>query len=99
MNDRGHRATGRREDEIVHSSREAGLYVPRAIDVLVGHEGWPTRAGGVPVEAILEEWFVTDAWWSGTPVRRRYFELILLGGINLTVFCDLNSDRWFAQRV
>lgn len=98
MNNREHRTTGRREGQVVRSSREVSLYTPRAIGVSVGHEGRPTRAGGVPVEAILEEWFVTDAWWSGTPVRRRYFELILLGGANLTVFCDLDSDRWFAQR-
>lgn len=74
------------------------LYDPRQIDVIIGSEGEPTRARDIPVETVLEEWLVVDAWWSGRPVRRRYFELVLEGGSNLTVFCDLASGRWFLQR-
>lgn len=74
------------------------LYDPRQIHVIVGSEEEPTSVRDIPVETVLEEWLVVDAWWSGRPVRRRYFELVLEGGSNLTVFCDLNSGRWFLQR-
>jgi hypothetical protein len=54
--------------------------------------------GSLPVEAMLEDWVVEDRWWSGKPVRRRYFELVLAGGRNVVVFKDLVGGRWFAQR-
>jgi hypothetical protein len=78
--------------------RGVGLYTPQAIDVTGDEEGLPTGVNGVGVETALEDWLVTDAWWSGRPVRRRYFELVLEGGSNITVFRDLNSGDWFSQR-
>jgi hypothetical protein len=58
----------------------------------------PERVGRVPVEALLEDWVVEDRWWTGRPVRRRYFELVLVDGRNVVVFRDLIAGRWFAQR-
>jgi hypothetical protein len=58
----------------------------------------PALVGTLPVEAMLEEWFVEDRWWTGRPVRRRYFELVLAGGRNAVVFKDLVGGQWFAQR-
>jgi hypothetical protein len=78
--------------------RGVKLYTPRAIEVTADEEGLPTRAAGVSVDVIREEWLLVDEWWTGVPVRRRYFELALLDGRNMTVFCDLGSGRWFAQR-
>jgi hypothetical protein len=50
------------------------------------------------VEAVSEEWVVEDRWWTGRPLRRRYFELVLADGRNAVVFFDLVGGRWFAQR-
>jgi hypothetical protein len=58
----------------------------------------PAGVGALTVEAVLEEWFVEDRWWTGQPVRRRYFELVLVNGRNVVVFKDLVGGRWFAQR-
>ena len=47
---------------------------------------------------MREEWLVEDRWWTGRPLRRRYLELVTADGADRVVFCDLESERWFAQR-
>ena len=74
------------------------LATPRPVAVRAGDRGVPTMVGRLPVEAMLEDWVVEDRWWSGRPVRRRYFELVLVNGRNVVVFKDLVGGRWFAQR-
>jgi hypothetical protein len=74
------------------------LATPRPVDVVSGDRGVPARVGRLAVEAMLEEWVVEDRWWTGRPVRRRYFELVLAGGRNAVVFRDLIGGRWYAQR-
>ena len=74
------------------------LSTPRPVAVVAGDRGVPARVGRLPVEALLEEWVVEDRWWTGRPVRRRYFELVLAGGRNAVVFRDLIGGSWFAQR-
>ena len=74
------------------------LGAPRKIVVCAGPDGMPTDVAGVPVEAVREDWVVEDRWWTGRPVRRRYFELVLGDGRDVTVFCVLGLGRWFSQR-
>ena len=50
------------------------------------------------VDSVREEWVVEDRWWTGRPVRRRYFELVLADGRNVVVFRDLVAGGWFSQR-
>ena len=50
------------------------------------------------MDAVAEEWVVEDRWWTGRPLRRRYFELVLAGGRNVVVFLDLGGGGWFEQR-
>jgi len=50
------------------------------------------------VDSVKEEWLVEDRWWTGTPLRRRYFELVLEDGRNAVVFNDLVAGGWFEQR-
>jgi hypothetical protein len=71
---------------------------PRGVCVRVDGSGVPAELGGRPVEAVLEEWVVEDRWWTGRPVRRRYFELVLAGGRNAVVFRELAGGSWFEQR-
>ena len=71
---------------------------PRGICVRTDGSGAPAELAGVSVESVLEEWVVEDRWWSGRPVRRRYFELVLAGGRNVVVFKELAGRSWFEQR-
>ena len=72
--------------------RRVGL--PRRVRVRTD----PLTVGGVPVAAVREEWVVEDRWWTGRPLRRRYFECVLDNGRNVVVFRDLVRRRWFEQR-
>jgi hypothetical protein len=47
---------------------------------------------------VRDEWRVDEGWWTGRPVQRRYFELVLADGQNAVVFRDAASGRWYAQR-
>ena len=74
------------------------LYRPRAIEV-EAPSGRPRAIAGRSVESVREEWLIEDRWWTATPLRRHYFELILRGGKCLTIFHDLQAGGWFEQRV
>jgi hypothetical protein len=47
---------------------------------------------------VQESWLVEDRWWTGQPLRRRYWEVVSVGGRNLVVFHDL-AGGWFTQAV
>jgi len=61
-------------------------------------DGRPLRVGQRTVDAVRESWLVEDRWWNGSPIRRRYWEVVTTCGRNLVVFHDLRGGGWFAQR-
>ena len=71
---------------------------PRPAHVRAGDGGIPAALGERAVESVREEWMVEDRWWTGRPLRRRYFELVLTDGRNIVVFRDLVAGGWFSQR-
>lgn len=71
---------------------------PRPAWVKLDQRGRPIQINNRAVESIVEEWLVSDRWWTPRPLRRHYFELICADGANLTVFRDAISNRWFTQR-
>ena len=73
------------------------LYRPRAVEVSAPR-GRPTGVAGRDVEGVREEWLIEDRWWTSSPLRRHYFELVLENGKCLTVFHDLCGGGWFEQR-
>lgn len=79
-------------------SRTRRVGEPRPIRVETDDHGRPRTVAGAPVESIREEWLVKDRWWTDEPLARRYFELVLAGGPNLTVFWDLETGSWLSQR-
>lgn len=81
---------------VTRASRRLSL--PRPASVNAGPGGVPAAVGGAAVEAVREDWVVEDRWWTGRPVRRRYFELVLADGHNVVVFRDLSGGRWLMQR-
>ena len=80
------------------SPRSRRLGVPVAATVRAADDGRPLFLGRARVETVLEEWVVEDRWWTGHPLRRRYFELALADGRNAVVFRDLRQRRWYLQR-
>ena len=74
------------------------LSTPRPAPVSVDAGGLPRAVGDAAVEAVAEDWVVEDRWWTSRPVRRRYFELVLVNGRNVVVFRDLVAGGWFMQR-
>lgn len=87
--------TDPREPSDSRSARR--LNTPRPVGV-VTKDGWPTTVDGVSVETTREEWRIADQWWTHTPVRRRYFDLVLETGKHIVVFLDEEKGKWFTQR-
>ena len=73
------------------------LSQPKPAEVEVGPDGMPSAVRRSTVHSVAEDWVVEDRWWTGRPLRRRYFELVLADGANVVVFRDLGSGRWFSQ--
>jgi hypothetical protein len=73
------------------------LSQPKPAEVMVGPEGKPFTVNRSTVHLISEDWVIEDRWWTGRPLRRRYFELVLADGSNVVVFRDLERNRWFSQ--
>jgi hypothetical protein len=80
-------------------TRARRIATPRPAKVEVGPDRRPIGVGRARVEAVREDWVVEDRWWTGRPLRRRYFELVLEDGRNTVVFHELKRDgAWFVQR-
>lgn len=78
-------------------SVERRVYAPAPARVKAGEDGAPVALGAVAVDAIREEWVVEDRWWTGNPLCRHYYELVLVDGRDLTVYRD-RSGAWWEQR-
>ena len=92
----GHgRARRRREPHGASVSRALGA--PRQARVRAGAEGVPEIVDGRSIEVVRESWLVEDRWWTGRPLRRRYWEVLSAAGRNLVVFHDLVGGEWFVQ--
>jgi hypothetical protein len=80
----------------------AALNLPGPARVQADGAGRPRVVNGLRVESVRESWLVEDRWWTGRPLRRRYWELVGSGGQNLVVFHELAaagaSGAWFVQR-
>ena len=92
----GARASGPAGARGLGSARRLGT--PKPTSVIQGDGGSPRNIAGRDVDSVREEWVVEDRWWTGRPLRRRYFEVVLLDGRNVVVFRDLVGGGWFLQR-
>jgi hypothetical protein len=82
----------------VNPSGSRRIGVPKPTAVGADERGVPLEIASVRVDTVREEWVVEDRWWTGNPMRRRYFELVLEDGRNVVVYRDLLAGGWFQQR-
>lgn len=78
------------------ASKRLGLPVPA--HVRAAPHGRPLAVDGDAVESVRESWLLEDRWWTGRPLRRRYWEVVTAGGRDLVLFRDLEAGAWFRQR-
>ncbi len=74
------------------------LSQPRRARVRAAANGCPVAVDGRAVDAVRESWLVEDRWWTGRPVRRRYWEVVTADGRNVVVFREIERGDWFQQR-
>jgi hypothetical protein len=74
------------------------LGAPRSVRVAANSAGVPHSLDERPIASVRDEWRVDEGWWTGRPVRRRYFDVVMADGQNAVVFCDRRTGRWFTQR-
>lgn len=75
------------------------LYLPEPVAVRAGPEGRPRQVAGREVGAVRESWLVEDRWWTSSPLRRRYWEIVTEQGEHVVIFRDLGmTGAWFRQR-
>ncbi|MEO9175982.1 MAG: hypothetical protein ABI317_10765 [Gaiellales bacterium] len=74
------------------------LNLPRPCRVDTSGDGRLLQLDGRAVESMRERWLVDEGWWTDTPVRRRYSEVVLAGGRLAVVFEDLRRGGWYRQR-
>jgi hypothetical protein len=77
-------------------AKPAAPKAPKPVRVRTEH-GMPVAVAGVHVKEVGEFWIVEDREWTEQPIRRHYWELIMLDGRNVVVFHDKLTDRWFSQ--
>ena len=80
-----------------HPRAARRLNEPRVVPI-AAPDGVPAAVGSVAVAQLREEWHVTERWWTGQPIRRRYFDVVLETGENVVVFLDEISGGWYRQR-
>jgi hypothetical protein len=78
--------------------RALRLNLPRPCRVETAVDGTPLRVDGRAVESVRERWLIDEGWWTDTPLRRRYAEIVLDGGRLAVVFEDLRDGGWYRQR-
>ncbi len=71
---------------------------PLPATVNADRSGRPIEVDGEDVDGVRESWLVEDRWWTDRPLRRRYWELVTVGGRNVVVFRDLVAQGWYRQR-
>ncbi|MHB8685039.1 MAG: hypothetical protein ACYC9X_12030 [Dehalococcoidia bacterium] len=77
------------------------LSVPRPLRVEAGGDGTPRRVchrgRWRAVTQVRDRYRTDDRWWTGAPVVREYFDLLLEDGWPLTVYRDRLAGRWYAH--
>jgi CO dehydrogenase/acetyl-CoA synthase delta subunit len=73
------------------------LSIPRRVAVTAADDGQPLIVDDREVDSVRESWLVEDRWWTDTPLRRRYWEVVTACGRNVVVFRDLQREGWYTH--
>jgi hypothetical protein len=90
--------TSRTERRLAPRYAVGRLNLPQPALVEAAVDGTPRRVNQQGVAFVREEWRVVDRWWTGEPVDRRYFDVVLETGERAVVFRDEERLCWFTQR-
>ncbi len=59
----------------------------------------PPRSGWLAVDAVTNDWLVETGWWTGAPVNRHYFVLLVADSSALyEVYRDRDRGSWHLSR-
>lgn len=76
------------------------LNQPRPVEVVTDSLGRPSTihlaSRARRVEHIRESWRIDDEWWR-TPISRQYVRVVLDTGRLVTLYLDLEEQRWYLQ--
>ncbi len=78
------------------------LNLPTLLEVIQSKDKKPKSIGiplHVDVIVILDSWHTRTRWWrkDGT-IDRKYFDCLMRDGRRMTIFLDIEKDKWFQQR-
>lgn len=48
------------------------------------------------IDFVKERWRIDDEWWR-RPISRRYFRIVLITGVLITLYHDMQEDQWYLQ--
>ena len=78
------------------------LNLPTQLEVVQGIDKKPKSIGiplHVDVTVVLDSWHIRTRWWREEGIiNRQYFDCLMRNGRRVTIFLDLEKDKWFQQR-
>lgn len=91
----GRRRRGSSSESLVRT-----LNQPKPLEVEADERGLPRRVirrrQRLRIASVLDVWRIDDEWWR-EEISRRYFLVVLEGGISRTIYQDLVTGEWFEQ--
>ncbi|HQX62197.1 MAG TPA: hypothetical protein PK593_01925 [Thermomicrobiales bacterium] len=92
--------SGRRRKRSDPESLVRTLNQPKELEVEADERGLPRRVirrrQRLRVASVLDVWRIDDEWWR-EEISRRYFLVVLEGGVSRTIYQDLVTGEWFEQ--
>lgn len=92
--------SGRRRKRSDPESLVRTLNQPKELEVEADERGLPWRVirrrQRLRVASVLDVWRIDDEWWR-EEISRRYFLVVLEGGVSRTIYQDLVTGEWFEQ--
>jgi hypothetical protein len=53
------------------------------------------RGERIEVRLVVDRWLIENRWGSGQPSRMMYYECLMSKGLRITVYQDMDSNRWY----